>query len=232
MSITRTFAQLSLAVQQVGAWEGSDDITPDVLLQALNWGLLKGYGYMVKAWADYYTLDTTFAIVAGTASYALATIAPNFYKLRHLDVSADGVTYKRCRPHSLDVAYRYTGPSQASSIWRVRYRMQSANLVFAPTPPTGFGKIYWIPSPPQFTSILDATVITFDVPEEETLIVKLGQKFCLHRSDLDETQIDKDIAAEVAELRCDADNRDAGEAFALDPAYSENNYDDECEGWY
>ena len=63
MTYTRTFAQLSLAVQQVGSWEGSNDITPDVLLQAINYGLLEGYGLMVKAWKDYYTLDTTFAIV-------------------------------------------------------------------------------------------------------------------------------------------------------------------------
>lgn len=226
MAYTRSFAQLSLAVQQAGAWENSGDITPAILLQAINWGLLKGYGYMVKAWADYYTLDTVFAIVAGTANYPLATIAANFYKLRHLDVSADGLTYKRCRPHALDIAHRFTGLSPASSIFRVRYRMQGANLVLAPTPPAGFGRIYWIPLPVQFTGISDATLVTFDVPEEETLVVKLGQKFCLHRSDLDETQIDKDIAAEVAELRCDADNRDAGEPFYLDPGGPGPDYDD------
>jgi hypothetical protein len=230
MAYTRTFAQLSLAVQQAGAWENSDDITADVLLQAINYALLKGYGYMVKAWEDYYTIDTTFAIVAGTASYALATIAPNFYKLRHLDVSADGVTFKRIRPHALDAAYRYTGLSPASSIFRMRYRMQGANLVFAPTPPAGTARIYWIPLPVQFASIADVTPVTFDVPEEEMLVVALGQKFCLKRSDLDESQIDKDIGEYVGGLRCEADNRDAGEPFYLDPGGPP--VDDDCEGWY
>jgi hypothetical protein len=230
MAYTRTFAQLSLAVQQTGAWEGSIDITPEVLLQAINYALLEGYGLMVKAWKDYYTLDTTFAIVAGTANYPLATIAPNFYQLRHLDVSADGVRFKRAYPHDLEVAHRYSG-APASTIFRVRYRMQGANLVLAPTPPAGTGKIYWIPLPVQFASTADVTPVTFDVPSEEKLVVHIAARDCLVRSDLDTGVMDKLIAQDMFGLRSDADNRDAGEAFSLDPAGPRPEYDYE-DGWY
>src|SRR5678816_4708430 len=88
---------------------------------------------MVNAWRDYYTLDTTFPIVAGTDRYALATIAPNFYELRHLDVSADGVRFQRCLPHDLSIAARYSS-IPATSVGRLRYRLQAGNLVFVPVP--------------------------------------------------------------------------------------------------
>lgn len=216
MAYTRTLAQLSLAVQQVGAWEGSTDITPAVLLQAINYGLIEGYRMMVNAWKDYFTLDTTFAIVAGTDRYTLSTIAPNFFELRHLDVSADGVRFVRCFPHDLDAAHRYSAvPS--TTVGRLRYRMQSSSLVFVPVPPQGVARIYWIPMPVQFTDIADVSVVTFDVPAEERLVVLHAQLDCLRRSDLDTSGVESDFARAAAGLRTDAGNRDAGEPFYLDP---------------
>lgn len=231
MAYTRTFAQLSLAVQQVGAWENSSDITPAVLLQAINYGLLKGYREMVNAWKDYYTLDTTFAIVAGTDRYPLATIAPNFYQLRFLKVSADGQRFVRCRPHSIESPYTDLG-RPASSIYRVRYRMQAANLVFSQQPPAATGKIYWIPLPVQFSSVADASVVTFDVPTEEKLIVYLAEKFCMRRSDLDVSPIMRDITEEIGDLRGDADNRDAGEPEYLDPNGPAEDHYGGGDGWW
>src|ERR1044071_4235399 len=141
MAYTRTFAQLSLAVQQLGQWENSSDITPDVLLQAINYGLLEGYDLMVQKWADYYTIDTTFAFVSGTASYVLATVAPNFYKLRHLDYTKDTVVTASSRftpmlPHAIEGAATYSGV-QSSAGRPPRYRLPGANAVFAPVPTRG-----------------------------------------------------------------------------------------------
>lgn len=233
MAYTRTFAQLSLAVQQVGSWEGSSDITAEVLLQAINYGLLEGYRAMVNAWKDYYTLQADFAIVAGTDTYLLSTIAPNFYELRHLDVSSDGVRFRPCPPHHIEAAYRWSAVP-ATTVFRLRYRMQAANLVFSTKPPAGTGRIFYIPLPPQFTSIADATVMTFDVPSEELLVVHLAQKFCLERSELDTSQVLRDIASDTMGLRTDAGNRDAGEAFTLDPAGPRRDrafsgWEDECD---
>jgi len=216
MAYNRTFAQLSLAVQQLGGWEGSTDVTPDVLLQAINYGLLHGYRAMVNAWKDYYTLSATFAIVAGVDTYALATIAPNFFELRHLDVSSDGVRFRRCPPHDLSAAHRWSAvPS--TTVSRLRYRMQAANLVFNQIPPAGTGKIYWIPLPPQFTSIADPTVLTFDVPSEELVIVAYAYREGLIRSELDPSPGNGKIAEATAGLRTDAGNRDAEEPHYLDP---------------
>lgn len=226
MAYTRTLAQLSLAVQQAGQWENSADITPVVLLQAINYGLITGYDAMVAKWADYYTLDATFAIVAGTSSYVLATIAPNFYKLRHLDVSQDGTRFVRCYPHDLEAAHSYT-TGVASSVLRLRYRMQGPNLVFVPVPPSGTARIFWIPLPVQFVDINDVTPVTFDVPAEEQLVVHLAERSCLIRSDLDISGISRQIAEDIAGLRSAADSRDAGEPFSLDPRGPHRDYYDE-----
>lgn len=230
---SKTFAQLSLAVQQNGAWENSGDITPDVLLTAINYGLRKGFDTMVEKWQDYYTLDTTFAIVANTATYLLTTIAPNFYKLRHLDVSADGVRFQRIYPYDLTTQWRYS-QLPVTAINRIRYRMQGPNLILSQPPPAGTGKIYWIPQPVQFASIADVTPVTFDVPAEEELVVHLAEKFCLKRSELDLTAIDKQIAEDTADLRSAGDNRDAGEPFSLDPNGPPSRiwYGDEGDGYY
>jgi hypothetical protein len=217
MAYTRTFAQLSLAVQQLGGWEGSSDITPAVLLQAINYGLLEGYRAMVNAWRDYYTLQADFAILAGTDTYALATIAPNFFELRHLDVSSDGVRFRPCPPHDIAAAHRWSAvPS--TTVARLRYRMQSANLVFVPKPPAATGRIYYIPLAPQFASTADVTALTFDVPSEELLVVAYAYRECLIRSELDLSPAQAKIAEAMAGLRTDAGNRDAGEPVYLDPA--------------
>ncbi|MES2211503.1 MAG: hypothetical protein V4515_15165 [Chloroflexota bacterium] len=217
MAYTRTFAQLSLAVQQLGGWEGSSDITPAVLLQAINYGLIEGYRAMVNAWKDYYTLQADFAIVAGTDTYALATIAPNFFELRHVSVSSDGVRFIPCPPHDLSAADRWSGvPS--TTVGRLRRRMQAGNLVFVPKPPAAFGRIYYIPLAPQFASTVDATALTFDVPSEELLVVAYAYRETLFRSELDPSPGDKKIAEGIAGLRTDAGNRDAESAFFLDPA--------------
>lgn len=216
MAYTRTFAQLSLALQQLGQWENSSDITPAVMLQAINYGLLTGYDMMVEKWADYYTTSATFAIVAGTDTYVLATIATDFYKLRHLEVSADGTRYVPCLPHELDAAWRFTGLAQAD-VRRVRYRIQGANLIFAPVPNGGTGKIYFIPLAPQFASTADVTPVTFDVPVEEKLVLQLAQCDLLERNDLPDDDCWKKVDKYVSRLRTAADNRDAGEPFTLDP---------------
>ena len=214
MAYTRTLAQLKTAVQTVGAWENSTDITSAVLLQAINYGLLRGYDAMVQRWLDYYTISVTFAIVAGTDTYTLATIAPNFYKMRHLDVSADGLRFVRSYPHDLESASRWSAVSPGD-VRRVRYRLQGASLVFNIVPGAGTGKIFYIPLAPQLAS--DSDVVTFDVPSEEMLVVHLAARDMLVRSDLSTAGMDQLIAEDITGLRTAADARDAGEPFYLNP---------------
>jgi len=220
---SKTFPQLALAVQQLGQWENSVDITQDILLQAINYALVEGYDAVVSKWTDYYTLDTTLTLVSGTSSYPLADIAdPNgFYKLRHLDYTQDTVVtpnsrFRRMLPHDLDSAHRFSGFS-ASSGRPPRYRIQGRNLIFEPTPSGGCVRMYYIPTPPQFSSAADTRFVVFDVPTEERLIIHIAMRDLLDRSDLSTDSVDRTIAQLTAGLRTAADSRDAGEPFYLSP---------------
>lgn len=241
MAYTRSFAQLSLAVQQLGQWEGSIDITPVVLLQAINYALLDGYDHMVQKWADYYTLDRTFSLTSGLDTYPLANIAATggFYKLRHLDYTPDAAVtassrFTRMLPHEIEGAHVYAGV-QSTSGRPPRYRIQGANLVLAPVPPTGTVRIYYIPLPFQFVDVDDVDVATFDVPTEERLVVHLAQRDLLMRSDLDTSGVDRTIGDLTMKLRTAADSRDAGEPMYLDPRGPPRDFDrggPDGDGWF
>lgn len=215
MTIQRSFAQLSLAVQQLGQWENSGDITPAILLQAINYALIEATDIVIKKWEDYYTRDATFATTAGVESYPLAvSIADAFYKLRHLDFSTDGVKFRRMTPYSLDKQYVYSSGSTSRT---PKYRIQGQNLIIAPAI-AGTIKAYYVPLPVQFGTVDDVTtLVTFDVPVEERLVIHLAMRDLLTRSDLSTQSVDAQIARLVGLLRSAADDRDAGEPFYLDP---------------
>jgi hypothetical protein len=232
MAVTRTFSQLSTAVQQLGSWELSDDVTPAVLLQAINYALLEGYDMMVMRWADYYTLDTNFSITSGIDTYSLATIAPSFYKLRHLDVSASGANggrFFRARPFDIDEQHQFTGLG-SNTMRGVRYRLQAGNLILSPNHVAGTGKLWYIPLPFQFASTADTAQATFDVPTEERLVIHLATRDILVRSDLSTDSVDGMIERLAGQLKTAGDNRDAGEPFSLidNPR---RDYDFEWDGW-
>lgn len=223
--IARSFAQLSLAVQQLGAWEGSADITPTVLLQGINYALIEAFDVMVQKWADYYTIQLDYALLSGHDTYPLDQIiaagpegTPDFYKLRHLDWSSDGVRWHRMYPYDLDTQHLYSDRPSTSTRARRRYRLQGQNLIVAPTPSTAITiRLYYIPLPPQFTGVDDTTtLVRFDVPAEERLVVSTAYRDLLIRSDLSTVQAEQMIELATAGLRTAADGRDS-EPFYLDP---------------
>lgn len=218
MAYTRTFAQLSLAVQQLGEWERSEDVTPGaVLLQAINYGLLEGYDHMVQKWAEYYTRMTSMTIIPGALVYDLDGVTnDDFYKLRYLEYSRETgpspIRFVRMLPFDLEAAYSFRDDSSRVP----RYRIQGGNLVLSSSP-VGTINVYYIPLAPQFTDIADVTTVRFDVPTEERLVVALAVRDIRFREELDTTQIERMVERYVAMLRTAADSRDAGEPFYLDP---------------
>jgi len=216
-----TYAQLALAVQQLGQWENSGDVTGDVLLQAINYALIEGYDIVVQRWADYYTIENDFALTSGTRAYALTDVAPGFYKLRHIDFTGDATTSEATRwspmlPHALDAAHAYSGQS-ATGRQPPRYRIQGQTLVLAQVPTGGIIRTFYIPAPYQFSGTDDTNEVVFDAPIEIRLVVQIAQRDILERNDLPTADCDRKIEKLTALLRTASDNRDAGEPFYLDP---------------
>lgn len=219
MSYTRTLLQLRTAVQINGQYENSTDITTTVLNDYINRSILEGYQLIVAKWEDYYTiLGTTISVVANTDSYALPT---DFYKLRKLEIQTTNGRWTKLLPHDLDSSHTFRTIINR----RYRYRLQGGNIVLVPTP-TGPETIrpYYIPTAPQLAA--DGDTITFDVPQEETLIVDLTLRRCFRREDLPTNDINAQIAEDVANLRSAADARDAGEPFCLNPRGPDRDVDD------
>lgn len=219
--VTRSLSDLMTAVQRLGQWENSADITSEVLLQAINYGLLEGYDIITQKWLDYYTIEMPLQLTPGEPRYTLNTVAPGFYKLRHLAYTRDSVITDASRfipmlPHAIEGAYAYSGV-QATAGRSPRYRVQGRDLVLAPTPQGGCVKIYYIPVPPQFADVDDDLQITFEVPIEERLIVQLAQRDILERNDLPLAECDAKIEKLTRLVRTGADSRNAGEPFYLDP---------------
>jgi len=218
MTYTRTFAQLSLAVQQLGEWERSEDVTPAILLQVINYALIETYDVMVQKWQDYYTTSVDITMPANVATFLLSTAIADFYKLRHIDYAADGVNYDcPMLPMSLDAAYRYARSTSTSRA--PRYRLQGGNLVLSQAPTTGSSKmrVFYIPEATQFLTVDSLQTISFLVATEERLLTHYAARQIKVREDLDTSNIDGEIARLTMSLQSAADGRDAAEPFYLDP---------------
>lgn len=235
---TATFAQLSLAVQQLGQWENSDDVTPAVLLQAINFALLEGYDIVVQKWLDYYTIEHDSVLTAEQSAYALTDVAPGFYKLRHIDFTGDTTTSESTKwtpmlPHEIAGAHAYSGRA-VSGRRPPRYRVQGQFLMLTPTPSAGIIRTFYIPVPYQFSAVDDTNQVVFDAPIEMRLVVQLAQRDILERSDLSTADCDRKIERLTALLRTAADSRDAGTPFYLNPLGPprEPDWAIDDEGWW
>lgn len=219
MAYTRTFAQLSLAVQQLGEWERSEDVTPAILLQVINYALIETYDIQVQKWQDAYTVSADQPLSINVGQYLLPVIIGTFYKLRHIDFAADGVTFDcPMLPTTLDAAYRYAR-SSGSSRRAPRYRIMGQVLHLEPAPAVNGTamRVYYIPLPTQVLHVDDDQDITFQVPTEERLLVHYAARQIKVREDLDTANIDGEIARLIGLLRTAADGRDADQPFYLDP---------------
>lgn len=199
----------------------SISLTAAVLNEFINDAYQETYGILIKRWADYYTIaSTTLAMVAGTASYSLPT---DFYKLRKVELKR-GSRWHKLLPNDLDVSHRFHDNNTPS-----RYRLQSRNIIFAPAPAAVENyRIYYIPIRAPLTA--DSDIITFDVPEEYKLILTIAWRDCLDAQDLDPSPAIAKIADLVPLLRSDADDRDATEAFSLDPYGPKYDWNDDADG--
>src|SRR6185369_8110025 len=128
-----------------------------------------------------------------------------------VDWSTDGVRWHRMYPYDLDAQHVYSDHPSSTSRTRRRYRLQGPNLVIAPKPSSGSTiRFYYIPMPPQFTGTDDTTtLVRFDVPAEEKLVVSITYRDLLVRSDLSTVQAEQMIAMATMGLRTAADGRDA-----------------------
>jgi hypothetical protein len=205
----------------------STDLTRAVLNEFLNDALQESYEIQIEKWADYYTkLGAETAFIIGQDYYALPS---DFYKLRKVEYSTGPDRWIRLFPHDLEAAHLYP----VSGSRPARYRIQGRSLVFVPTPgAAGTFRTYYIPIRTTLTD--DPDVVTFDVPNEQKLVLAIAWRDCLDRQELDPTPALTKIETLTKWVRTAADNRDAAEPFYLSatgPPLSSSD-DSSDDGWF
>lgn len=218
MARSFTLVQLRLMLQRRGQWENSEDITPDIINDAINEGVAELWDMMIERWADYYTLSTTLATTPNVATVPLSALAP-FYKLRKIEIAVSG-RQEKLLPHDLDASHTF----RTLNGKRYRYRLQGPSsastaadgvIVLVPTPTVAENlTIYYIPSAPLLVDDTDA-LNGFNGYEE--LVVQLALRTLRDRQDMDLSAVNARIEQLSQRIRSAADNRDAGEPFYLDP---------------
>lgn len=214
MSYQRTLLQLRKSLARRAGIDGPDgdtasvQLTATVLNELLNDALQETYDILVQRWEDYYTITgANQTMAAGVDTYVIPT---DFYKLRKVEVQ-HGSGWSRLRPFDLDSSHHYRNPGTPH-----RYRQQARNLILAPVPSTAIVfRLHYIPIRAEL--VTDADTVTFDVPNEQKLLLAIAWRDCLDAQELDPSPAIAKVNQLVPMLKTAADGKDATEPFYLDP---------------
>lgn len=227
--VTLTDAGAAFKARQVG-----QRITTASATSAANIGTFRILTVPTATTLTYENVDGVTEAFTGTYSIdgASAVALPlDFYKLRKVEAKLNDTTWRRIYPHDLEVAHRFatTSPSPGHGL---RYRLQASKLEFSPPPVAGqVVRMYYIP----VATRLAATTDTFDgINGYEELVEQIAFRRCRgEREELDTSQIEREVERLSQRVRADADSRDAGEPFYLNPYGPDGNItDDDGLDWW
>lgn len=226
MARTITLADLRLTVRRRGGWLNSRRVTDTFLNDVINASITELWDILVEKWADYYASEATLATSVGVDFIAL----PNtFYKLRKLEMlwSGAGATaeYVRLRPHDLESSHVLRSNART-----FRYRIQGAQLRFAPIPQTVEElRLTFLP----WATVLTADGDTFDgINGYEELVVQMAKLKVLDELKLDTLATEKLVDRLMMRIRTAADGRDGQDPFFLDPRGPRSEPEDEDADWW
>jgi len=216
---------LTSLVNQVQILADNHRLTTAQITGFVNQGYTMLYDKLTEAYgADYNLSVTTFNTVVGQNSYALSTVAPDFYKLRGLDVQYQGTQYLPLKPYVWKDRNAYTNAYAAFGQFPgtyLRYRIQGATIVFAPVPNTANQiRMSYTPAP----VLMVAGTDTIDgVDGWEQYIVNFAAIQCLINEETDASQIMKQQAEIEARITKMAMDRDTGEVTRVAAASETDN---------
>jgi hypothetical protein len=207
MARTATLAELRQSVLVAGGWENSADLTPAVLNEYINKAVAKIWRLLVKKGADYCTQRATLTTTPNSDAVTVGWPA-TFQKLRKLELQ-EGSDYTKLRPTSLDAAHRFRAGGRG-----YRYWLEANVLYLAPTPTVADTlRLFYIPYAVKMTNDAD----TFDgINGYEELVILWAKMYCERRQEMPEWQATwTEIQEAAADIKADADDRDAAEPFYL-----------------
>lgn len=209
MSLTVSLTSL---INQVQILADNHRLTTTQITLFVNQGYTMLYDKLTDAMGADYNLSITTFNTSTTSTYAFSTIAPDFYKLRGVDVQFQGTQYLPLKPFIWKDRNAYTNAYATFGQFPgtyLRYRVQGATLVFTPTPTTvNQIRLSYTPAPTLMSSGTD----TIDgVSGWEQYIVNHAAIQCLINEETDASQIMAQQAQIEARISKMAQNRDTGE---------------------
>lgn len=223
MGRTITLAELRQAILVRGGWEGSRDLTADVLNEFVNQAVVKVWRLLVRKGGDYCTQRATLTTTPGQQSVTVGWPTA-FQKLRKLEL-LEGGEYTRLRPTTLDASHRFAQATGRA----YRYWIEGSALYLAPTPTVADTlRLFYIPYAERMVNDGD----TFDgINGYEELVILLGKLQCEARQEMDTSETRADITEALTDIRADAEDRDNAEPFYLNPNGPDDDVDDEADLW-
>lgn len=218
MAYVRTLLQLRTSVAIRGSYEGSEDITDDVLNEVICDALEETYNICIASDDDYYVKQgTQFNVVAGQDTYS---VPGDFLHLRKVELLLANGRWIKLLPISVDGANSLR--PYGVNARRYRYRLSNAGLTLSPVPATSTDiiRIYYIQLAPQPDS--DSFQVTFDRPVEQKLVLHIALRDLLQRQNLDPGPMDRKIEILSAQLRTNADSHDEGEPMMMSDRVSDD----------
>ncbi len=223
--MTITLLELRDGARQRADRTGSDFVTDLELNSYINSEIAELKDLLIGAYDSDYDVQTVeFQTSASTANYALPngtnySAAPEFYKLRGVDIKLNNADWTSLRPFNFNERNR-TADWSVSDGPNVRYRLVGTNLMFTPAPDAAYDvKLWYIPVATKLTA--NADVLRDLNQYSEYVMVGAAMKM-LVKEETDASalaSIKLDLRKRIVEM---AQNRDAGQPEAISDIYAEN----------
>jgi hypothetical protein len=135
---TATLITMRDRVRFLGDFPNSRRITDAVITAELNNAIEDTWNILTRARPDYYTKEQAPSTVAGVATVALA---PDFYKLRKVEINVGADRPLKMSAINLNETHRIS--SSGLPRW---YRLQGSNLTLYPTPAAVYAmRVFYLP---------------------------------------------------------------------------------------
>ncbi len=209
MALTVTLTSL---YNQVRLLSDNARLTDTQILPMINAGYCQLYDKLTEAYGADYNLSITTFNTSATTTYALSTVAPNFYKLRGLDVQYQGTQYLPLKPFIWKDRNAYTAAFASLGQFPgtyLRYRIQGASIVFTPLPNAVQQiRMSYTPAP----TLLVNTSDTIDgIDGWEQYVINFAAMQCLMNEEADTSQIAQQQMQMENRITKMAMERDSGE---------------------
>lgn len=208
-----TLGQIRTLAQQKADMVNSQFVTTPEWNTYINNSAFELYDLLTTLYEDYYvTAPVTFSL-DGSQTYALTTVAPDFYKLVGVDLGlgANGTAWVTLKKFDFVQRNRYIYPQLGTTVlglFNPSYRLVGSTIMFIPTPASGqYIRLWYIP---RMTQLLQDSDILDGVNGWDEYVAVDAAIKALDKEESDTSALMAAKQQLIDRIQAAAMNRDAG----------------------